>query len=260
MEKLKKIKAFDIFTILICFILYGYSIFIGSPLKNNTEIINLIVLLIFVIYVIVNLIKNKSYRIIKNKIDIFIILLEFSSYIALIFKNYSNLEATIEYIIKYTTLLALYLMIRDIVKKDKKYINYIIYTLIFSAITMFVLGLDNLTFNISEKFSKLTNNVLVKNDDKRFWSLFGYANTNAILMVAISIIAVGKYLKSTNTREKIFFNIVIFTNLVAVIMSYSRATWLIAILAYLIFIFFIKKEKTTYIELMLRTRSFKWYI
>ena len=151
-------------------------------------------------------------------------------------------------------------MIRDIIKKDKKYINYIIYTLTFSAIIMFVFGLDNLTFNISEKFSKLTNNVLVKNDDKRFWSLFGYANTNAILMVAISIIAVGKYLKSTNTREKIFFNIVIFTNLVAVIMSYSRATWLIAILAYLIFIFFIKKEKTTYIELMLRTRDFKWDI
>ena len=87
MEKLKKIKAFDIFTILICFILYGYSIFIGSPLKNNTEIINLIVLLIFVIYVIVNLIKNKSYRIIKSKIVLFIILLVFSSYIALIFKN-----------------------------------------------------------------------------------------------------------------------------------------------------------------------------
>ena len=125
---MKKINIYNIFVILVCLILFSYSILIGSPIKNNTNAINLFTLVIFIAYIITNMIINKKYKIIKNKIDIFVILLVFSSYIALIFKTYSNLEATIEYIIKYTVILSMYIMIRDIVIKDKKYINYIIIT------------------------------------------------------------------------------------------------------------------------------------
>lgn len=258
--KMKKIEKYDIFVIIICAIIFAYSIFIGSPLKNNTNIINLVTLIIFVIYIISTIITNKKYKIIKNKIDIFVIILTFSSYIALIFQNYSNLEATIEYIIKYTTILALYIMVRDIVLRDKKYINYIITVIMFSSITIFIFGLDNITNNFLDDFLKNTGNVEVLNPDKRFNSIFGYANTTATLMVAISILAIGKYLNTQKKLEKIFCNSIIFLNLVAVIISYSRATWIISAIIYILYIFILRDQKSTILELLIRTRNFKWNI
>ena len=152
----------------------------------------------------------------------------------------------------------MYIMIRDITKKDKKYINYIINTLIISAISIFLLGLDNLTFNYSEKFIELTNNVDVENGDRRFLGIFGYANTTAILMLIISIIAIGRYLKSNNKEEKILYKIIIFINICRIIMSYSRSTWIIAMIIYLVYILFLKKEDNIkYIELIIRVRNNK---
>ena len=235
-KKSKKINQYNIFVIIICLILYGYSIFIGSPIKDNTSFINILVLITFSIYLLTNLLKIKNYKLIKNKLDIFIILLVLSSYIALIFRNYSNLEATIEYIIKYTAILSVYIMVRDIVIKDKKYINYILITFMISSISIFILGLDNITYNIGQEFLNLTGNVEVQNPDKRFNSIFGYANTTAIYMLAISILAIGKYLTAQSKKEKIFYNSIIFINLTAIIISYSRTTWLITIIIYALYL------------------------
>ena len=102
------------------------------------------------------------------------------------------------------------------------------------------------------------NNVNVENGDKRFLGIFGYANTTGILMLIISIIAIGKYLTSSNKHEKIIFNIVIFINISTIIMSYSRATWIISIVIYLGYLLFLKKEDNIkYIELIIRTRNNK---
>lgn len=286
-EKLKKINQYNIFVIIICLILYGYSIFIGSPIKDNTSFINILVLITFSIYLLTNLLKIKNYKLIKNKLDVFIILLVLSSYIALIFRNYSNLEATIEYIIKYTAILSMYIIVRDIVIKDKKYINYILITFMISSISIFILGLDNITYNIGQEFLNLTGNVEVQNPDKRFNSIFGYANTTAIYMLAISILAIGKYLTVQSKKEKIFYNSIIFINLTAIIISYSRTTWLITIIIYALYLglmllntnryelnkksssqtkkdaldkkenkIFNNSQKSEYLELILRTRIF----
>ena len=287
-EKIKeKLKKYDIFALLICLILFLYSIFIGAPIKNNTNIINMFTLIIFVIYIVVNLIKNHKYKFIINRLDIFLMILVFSSYTALIFQNYSNLEITIEYIIKYTAILSVYIMVRDIVIKDKKYTNYILITFMISSISIFILGLDNITYNIGQEFLNLTGNVEVQNPDKRFNSIFGYANTTAIYMLAISILAIGKYLTVQSKKEKIFYNSIIFINLTAIIISYSRTTWLITIIIYALYLglmllntnryelnkksssqtkkdaldkkenkIFNNSQKSEYLELILRTRIF----
>lgn len=250
---MKKINKYDIFVVFICFILYGYSLFVGSPIKDNTKIMNMLVLIIFLIYILVKLIKKEKYKLIKSRIDIFIVLLVFSSYLALIFQNYANLESTIEYLIKYTTILSIYIMIRDVISVDKKYINYIINTLIVSSISIFLLGLDNLTYNCSENFIKLTNNVNVINNDKRFFGIFGYANTTAILMLVISLLTIEKYLECRKYREKMLYSGILLVNISTIIMSYSRSTWLITLVAYLIYIVFLtREERIKYIEFLLR--------
>lgn len=251
---MKKVKPYDLFVILICLILFGYSILVGAPIQNNTNIINLCVLVLFTVYIICTLVKNKKYNVIKRKIDVFVIILVFSSYISLIFGNYANLEATIEYIIKYTAILCLYLMIRDSVLKDKKYIDYILNTLIMSSISIFILGLDDLTFDFFKKFMEITNNVEVANKDNRFLGIFGYANTTAILMLVISIISINKYLKTSN-KLKYFYSLVTLLNLSAIVISYSRSVWLITLGAYLIYFFILKDTRIEFFELIARTRN-----
>lgn len=254
---MKKSKKNDFFVILICFILFGYSIFVGSPIQNNTNIINLFVLVVFFIYIVCILVKNIKYKIIKRKIDIFIIMLVFSSFISLIFQNYANLEATIEYIIKYTAILSFYLMIRDFILIDSKYTNYILNTLIISSLGIFILGLDNLTFNFFKGFIKITNNVEIANKDNRFLGIFGYANTTAILMLVTSIISSNMYLKASSKIKK-FYSLIIFISILAIIMSYSRAVWIITLIAYLILFCIIKDNKIDFLELIVRIRCFKY--
>ena len=248
---MKKVKKFDFFVILICFILFGYSIYVGSPVQNNTNIINLFVLIVFLVYMAYILVKNRKYKIIKRKIDIFIIILVFSSFISLIFQNYANLEATIEYIIKYTTILSLYLMVRDSILKDNKYTGYILNTLIISSVGIFILGLDDLTFKFFKSFIKITNNVEISNKDNRFLGIFGYANTTAILMLVISIISSNRYL-TTSSKTKNLYSLIIFINILAIILSYSRAVWIITLIAYLIFFCIIKETKINFLELIVR--------
>lgn len=196
-----KLSKSKLFMLILCIILFAYSIFVGAPIKDNTVIINLVVLLIFLAYIIFNVIKNKPYKLIRSRLDIFVALLVFSSYISLIFQNYANLAGTIEYIIKYNAIFAMYIMIRDKVSKDNTYSNYVINTLCISSIFIFILGLDNLTFNISENFINFTGNVDVLNSDKRFLGIFGYANTTAILMLIVSLLAISEYLR-VNTKKK----------------------------------------------------------
>ena len=253
-----KIKKLDIWAIYICLLLFTFTIFIGSPIKDNTQIINLIVLVTFLIYFVICLIKRR--KILKGRLDILVLLLTFSSYIALLFGNYSNLEATISYLIKYTALLGLYLIIRDIVRQDKKYINYLIFTFSLSGIYIFLIGLDNITFNFSEKFLRAIESVVVENNDKRFMSVFGYANTCAILNIVLSIFAIEKSLNSSSKIERNFYNICLFLNFTALIISYSRSCWIIAIVIYLTLIILNKENREKCIEIILRTRNLSFNI
>ena len=253
-----KIKKLDIWAIYICLLIFTYTIFIGSPIKDNTQVINLIALITFLIYFLVILIKRR--KILKGKLDIFVLLLTFSSYIALFFGNYSNLEATISYLIKYTVLFGLYIIIRDIVKQDKKYINYLIFTFSISGIYIFFIGLDNITFNFSEKFLDKIGNVIVDNSDKRFMSVFGYANTCAILNVVLSIFAITKSINTNSKKEFIFYNVCLFFNITSLIISYSRSCWIIAIVIYLTLIILNKENREKCIEIILRTRNLSFNI
>ena len=245
-----KLSKSKLFMLILCIILFAYSIFVGAPIKDNTVILNLVVLLIFLAYIIFNVIKNKPYKLIRSRLDIFVALLVFSSYISLIFQNYANLAGTIEYIIKYNAIFAMYIMIRDKVSKDNTYSNYVINTLCISSIFIFILGLDNLTFNISEKFINFTGNVDVLNSDKRFLGIFGYANTTAIFMLIVSLLAFSEYLK-VNIKKKIIYNLIIFISISAIVISYSRSVWICVIFAFIAY-FILTKKKAQLAEVILR--------
>lgn len=182
---------------IICLILMIYGILIGSPLRDNTKVINLIVMGISLIYII-------------------------------------------------------YKIIRDFVIENPNNEKIIINTLLISGILIFIQGLDNLTYNLSEKFIDLTYNVSVSNPDNRYLGIFGYANTMAIYMLIISVFSIKEYIQNQGKANNIFYNIVLFISVVAIILSYSRGVWILAIITY-ISLLLLEKNKKQYFELICRT-------
>lgn len=223
---------------IICSILIAYGILIGSPLKDNTQTINLIIMLTSLIYIIYKIIREKEYKIIKRKIDIYVLILVLSSYISLILNTYSNLEATIEYIIKYTAILGIYIIIRDFVVENQNNKNVIINTLLISGILIFIQGIDNITYNLSEKFINITGNVVISNQDKRFIGIFGYANTLAIYMLIIAIFAIKEYKENKGKINKIFYATTFIISNIAIIFSYSRGVWILTAITYVVMLIF----------------------
>lgn len=241
---MKKLKFIMLSTIILL-----YGIFVGSPLIDNTKIINLIVIFVSFIYLIYKIIKDKDYKIIRRNVDIYVVLLVISSFISIIFQSYANLESSIEYIIKYASLLGIYIIFRDATESDKESYEWIKNTIIISGIILFLIGLDCITFNFTNKFIEFSKNVQVQNDNNRFIGIFGYANTSAIIMLIISILSINQNLKNT----KLIYNISIFLSLTAIIMSYSRAVWILTIITYIIYLFYEKSRKNEYIETMIST-------
>ena len=58
-----------IFEIIMCIVLFVSGVIIGGPITNNTEIINICVMSLAIVYIIYYTVKNRK-SIIKNKIDL----------------------------------------------------------------------------------------------------------------------------------------------------------------------------------------------
>ena len=242
----------------LCIVLGILGIIAGNPLTNNAIIITMVMILISSTYIVYKSIKDKNYRLIENKLDLFIIILVFSSYLPLIFKTYVSLEGTIEYILRYTSILAIYFLVKDLVKENKKLKKYLKNTIIIIGIIVFIFGLDNLTFGISEKlFEILKVPNIIDNNDNRMISTFGYANTFCIAMSISFILSIFACLKENNKILRNFYLIAIHLCETGIILSYSRGGWLITAISCFIIYFTLKKEeKLKYIYILILSSGF----
>ena len=125
MEKNRKILD-KIILVLVCITIFVSSVFIGSPVSNNANILTVLALFVFIFYYIIEKFIIKDFRLIKNKIDIGMFALFTATFIPLLFGTYKDLNSEITYIFKYLTAFCVYILIRDILERDKRYASYII--------------------------------------------------------------------------------------------------------------------------------------
>ena len=220
-----------IFTMISIVILLS-GVLVGSPIKYNCTIITIITLVTYIIYLFAELVIYKKKNIIKNRLEIFIMLLGASICIPLIFKTYISLNDTVYNIFKYVTVIPIYFMVRDLCSSNKKYVGYIINVVIVSAVIVLTLGIDKMSTNWSLQTLRKLNVVDVIDNENRMLSTFGYANSFAVCMAFSLFLAIGKYIKSNKT----IYGVATFLLMSGLILSYSRATLMLVVLGFILYI------------------------
>ena len=211
------------------------NIFIGSNIKRPIWIVQAIVSIFSVIYIITKKIQKEKNIIIKGKIDIAVIVFMISTAIPLVIHKYVSLEGTLNFILKYWSVYGLYILTRNIVKEEKQ-IKGIKIALIISSIIPIVIGYDMLTQNMLKPILEKIDAVQI--EDTRMVSTFGYANTLAAYLGLTTSLAIGMFIKS-DKKKKILYGIYILIASITILLTQSK--FVIALLAFIIFLFIIKE-------------------
>ena len=232
--KKEKILDFINYLILSISLILG-AIYIGTPLKNNTEMINIIVVLTTIYFIVCKIVKYKVTIIPKNK---FYILLLLSSIIPIICSKYASVEGAVEYVLRYTTAICIYLLANNL--KNRKYKENLINLLIISGIIIYFIALDIANLKITASFLKAINSQ-IGDGTQVFCGTFGYANSFAIYLGAIIILCIGKYLNSNHKYIKVFYASIIYIFLTGIILSQSIAGLGILGIIIILYMIFVRK-------------------
>lgn len=180
-------------------------------------------------------------KIIKSKVDVCVTIFMITLTLPLIFKTYCSYENTVNYILKYFFVYAVYLLTRSVVNTKKK-VNILIATSIFSSLIIIVLGLD-LRFGI---FGHCFNGLISKLDlefdrqPDRFASILGYTNAVTIYLTFCVFLAVNRIENCKKNIVKVIYSLYIVLCTYIIYISLSRVVlivYLVFLLAYLIFKF-----------------------
>lgn len=237
----------DLVAILFCIIIIIASVFVGTPIVENTKIITLLVGVLFSVYIIYRIvlkgkIKNQKNNI--NIIDICIFILCLCPFIPIFARTSVNIEDSLNVAGRYITLFLIYIMTKLIVKNNNKYVKWIKFTIIFAGIIGAIIGFDNMTY---QKTSIPLYNIgipFINNIENRMFGSFGYANTFAMSML-ISLIL---NLDNTIKENKKIYNIFNFIFVTCILLSYSKAVYILSILCVILYCISLRKK-----ELIIKT-------
>lgn len=238
-----KTKKFYVIDIGIAIILILSNLLIGSPLKYNIDVLNIVINIVAIIYIGYNYIKNKT-DMKLNKIDICVIIIALSTFIPLISNKYLRLRDTVYYIIKYISMINLYFIIKKYIKTDKNNIQIITNIIIIMSIILIIFGIDLLTFNFFEKiYEFFLMPELYNKSTYSMSSLFKYSNAFAVFESFVLLLTLGSYLKEDKKRKlKKSYGMCIFFQMFGILASYSRMS-IICLIFLIIVLWILAKEK-----------------
>lgn len=237
-----KNKTTNIYVVIISIILLISTILIDG-INQYYKYIQLIAYGIVISYFIVRIIKKEPIKIIRNWLDIFIIILVISTTIPVITNEYISLYGSVQTILSYTYALGIYLLIREITGQNliiKRIINNI---LIISALILFIIGMDGITFNFSSEILKFFHIGEYTNGEDRLISLFGYSNVFAVYIASLMFLNISESVKAKNKFIKAIYNTITCIYIIGIILTYSKGIFLILPISLLAYIICIKDYK-----------------
>ena len=242
-KTMKKEKKWHITTFILIVMIGLSTIFIGTPLaEQNAQMIYIISSIFSIVYFTSKIIKKEKMEF--HKIDVAIIVLAFSTMIPFLFKNYVSLTETIHSIIRYMSMLGLYLISRQESQKHPQFKNVIIHTILFSILLLCIIGLDEIHLNLLKDFKFWAGYSQVESDEVRIGSLFSYPNTMAIVAGLGIFLCMGMLLDSKHIKLKILYGISIIIMLITFILTYSRLAYILFFICFILYgILLAKKYK-----------------
>ena len=236
MKKIIEIVNISIISIII----FLSTMLIGGPINTSNIFPVYIVIAVYaIIYALKKIICKEKSKL--ELIDIIIIIFGISIIISLIFQRYVSLSEEIYMIIKNISLLNIYLIVKQVCKKNPKMSKVIVNVIIFSILILCVIGLDEIKYNYLRKFKKIIGFTSIYYDEKRICSLFAYPNTMACIAGAGIFLCLGRIFEENKKRNKFIYLIIMCIMIVTFLKTYSRLA--ILILAGIMFVDFIVLAK-----------------
>lgn len=219
--------------IIISIVIAVFSVIIGANEKGLRILPISILLLIAIAYLIARKIILKQNIIIKNKIDIFVLIFMCSTLLPLLFKTYCTYKGTVEFILKYFFVYAIYLVVRNTVNSKNK-ANILITVTIISSLVIAILGID---IQHKQYFAWLIKKLnLEYTENYAFVSTFGYKNTVAIYFSFCIFLAINQIQNLPKKVAKILYSIYILLALYVILKTLSRTVFVLFGLAVIIYL------------------------
>ena len=232
-NSLMKKKYLDIVgMVIIGSVVAVFSLIIGANEKGLRTLPMAILLFITLIYLIVRKILLKQKIVVKNKVDLIVLLFMCSTMLPLLFKTYCTLQGTVEFILKYFFVYAMYLLVRNTIDSANK-LEILASITIVSSLIVIVLGIDLQHEQFFHEIIKKLNLNYTK--DTRFSSTFGYANSVAIYIMFCIFLSIYKVQNAKNKIVKGINIIYILLGTYIVYITISRAVFILLLLGIILY-------------------------
>ena len=228
----QRLDQFGLF--LICLIILALNLFIGSNIKEPIFLVQTVTILGTVCYAILKKIIQKEKVILKEKIDVAMLLLWVSTMIPLFLQKQVSVDGSYQFILKYTAVFCFYLLGRNVITTPKRMV-IVINTIIVSSLLPMVFGIDKMTINYAKDFLSSIQAVDVTND--RMVSTFGYPNSLAIYLTMTSCLALFSLVKTN--KKWIRFGYAIYLVLAIGCIILTRSMAVLGLIAISLFIYFV---------------------
>lgn len=234
-----KNKVLDIIGIvIICITVVILNLIIGANEKGLRILPISIIFFLMFFYLLARKLILKQKIVIKNRVDVFVLLFVISTLFPYLFRTYCTYQGTIEFIIKYFFVYTAYLTIRNTVDSKKK-VDIIILVTLLSSLMIAVFGIDRQSHQYFRFLLEKLN--LRYTDNYALFSTFGYPNTVAIYFSFCIFLAIHQIQCSRKKIVKFFCFLYLFVGFYIVYKTLSRSVFvllIVAICCYFIFYYF----------------------
>lgn len=236
---MNKIDKFGFISVLITIALL--NIYIGSNIKDPIWCVQLFTSIVSVIYIILKKKNKEKNVIIKSKIDIGVLIFMISIAIPFIAKTYVSLSGTVNMILKYWSIYGIYIITRNTIK-EKQQIEIVLKTFIISSIVPLIFGINKF-FDLKLLDHIINYLGLVRLNEDRFISTFGYANTCALYFAVIACLTIYIY-KTEKSKIRYFYLVYLIICCITILLTESKGViGLLGLICLIAIIIGIKNKK-----------------
>ena len=220
----------------------------------NITYIQIATLIISVLYIIIRIIQKEPIKYITNRLDILVLLFIVTPIIPIIARTCVNMGMSVTIALNYITLYSCYILIREFIKRKAINIkNISIFIAILTTGTI-LFGIENLTTNQIIPFLGMDN---IINGENRLVSFFGNPNILASYLCFSFFIVLHAEISSEKKKEKVFYNINNTICLIGIILTYSKAIFVLMPIMSVIYMLIIRnKQKNIEIIQSIFTNAF----
>lgn len=231
----------------ITYVLVGIFLMLSNILFDNNNIYYRYVqasgLIITIIYFVIRIFKKRTIKLIKNKLDVFMCVLTFSTVIPVLTNTYVTLYGSISMILQYMYALAIYFLLREMSQESPKLVQCIYNIFIITIVLLIFIGIDAMTTQLLSDVLEKINIRILQNGENRLATVVGYPNTIAALVASAMFLNLYQSLKVTKYEIKSIYQMVNTIFIIAIILTYSKGIFLILPLILVIYLFALRNKK-----------------